>query len=43
MVLVVNKSDSQTIQDFINTQDLKCWEIGSVRTADSSKDEVEFI
>ena len=43
MVLVVNQSNSQSIQSFINSQGLKSWEIGSVRKADSSKNEVEFI
>jgi phosphoribosylformylglycinamidine cyclo-ligase len=43
MVLVVNKTDSQNIQDFIHSQNLKCWEIGTVRKADTSKNEVEFI
>jgi phosphoribosylaminoimidazole (AIR) synthetase len=43
MVLVVNKSASQAIQKFIKSQKLNCWEIGSVRKADSSKADVEFI
>jgi len=43
MVIIINKSDSEDCQEFIENAGLRCWEIGVVRASEDGKDDVEFL